>query len=378
MKQILIYSLLFINTNFAVAQQKYYPFKIDKKIGITDDLGVEIIKPTFKYASKIPAKNQIYLMNFSDVPDVIFNTSTGVKQSYERILNSRIKIGNSEYSDIYNKGKRLLMSQESDHTIPLANRFSEFSQAGKYILEKYRITKYPKEKPALPVKYKNGVAIPPPPVMYDPPTELDYLAVRNNNEAFKVVLKGNFKSYKLFYKAKKEKTDGGAVVMTLRSYDPNLEDNFDYIVFTTGKTNFIYDDKLNLAKSFVLANSDETKLMEETEKIVKSGLSYYGQNNAPPPPMMAPTGARRDRPKAEIKYPFFYLEELPNGETLFAQQETEEISNHIFEVATDRNVRLSTADSLIYLDENEFSFDPKTGKIFLPKTYVESLGIKII
>lgn len=378
MKQLLIFSLLLIGANAANAQQKYYPFIINKKAGITDRSGIEIIKPIYKYASEIPAKNQVYLQNFSDVPDVVFNTTTGAKQSYESAVDNRIKIGKVPYSDMYNQGKRFLLSERNEHTIPLANRFSELFQAGKYILEKYKVTQFPKPKNAPPKKYKNGKLIPPPPVMAEMPIEVDYFAVRTNDESFKVVLKGNFISYKLFYKTKNEKTDGAESIVTLKTYNQNVEDNFDYLVFTNKKMNFIYDDQLNLVKSFVLADSDEAKLMEETEKIVKSGLSDYGDNNGPPPPMMAPNGNVKVSSKAEVKYPFFYLEELPNGNTLFAQQETEEISHHVFEIATDNRVRLDKEDFVIQFGDNQFNFDPKTGKIFLPKNYIDLLGIKII
>lgn len=378
MKQLLIFSLLLVSMNGAIGQQKYYPFIINKKAGITDNAGNEIIKPSYKYASVVPAKNQVYLQNFSTVPDVVFNTTTGVKQSYESAFNNRIKIGKVPYSDMYNQGKRFLLSEQSDHSIPLANRFSEFFQAGKYILEKYKVTQYPKPKPAAPRKYKNGVAIPPPPVMAEMPVEVDYFAVRSNDENFKVALKGNFTSYKLFYKTNKDKTDGSEVIVTSRTYSQNVEDNFDYLVFSNKKMNFIYDNQLNLVKSFALAEPDERKLMEETEKIVKLALSEYGQNNAPPPPMMASSGAGTAKPKPKANYPFFYLEELPNGITLFALQETEEISKHIFEVATDKRPRLDKEAHIVYIGDNQFNFDPKTGKLFLPKNYIDLLGIKII
>lgn len=383
-KNILLCTFLFAGVNLATAQQKYYAFSVNENNGITDAKGNEVVKPTYKYSSAVPAKNQIFFQNFSDVPDLVFNTENGEKQYFQSAYNNRLKIGGVKFSEMRLKDKRYLLSEESNKIINLKNNYSEFFEAGKYIIEKYEVTDYGEQKTSAPKKGKYGKIIPPP--IMRAPEMATYFAVINNDEDFKTIFKGKFDSYQLLYKTAPPEKEDGIVKLEIIKYDHNERIAFDYIVFTKKQTHLIYDSKMTLIKSFVLAKADGEALKSATEKIVKrelstSNSSAAGFKSAPPMAGVSPSSGRaRSQPK--IDYPYFYVKELSNGKVLFARQETEQISNYIFEAPEKSEVYLNKSAHTISLKlangkKGKFSFDAKNGNIYLPASYISLLGLKI-
>lgn len=146
-----------------------------------------------------------------------------------------------------------------------------------------------------------------------------------------------------------------------------------------------------LVKAFVLAKPDEDKLFDFAEKLLKVKLttmpsSANGYVSAPP--MMAPSmgRSRNSEREPEVKKPFkpfFYVKKLESGNTIFALQETEEISKRIFEAKANVNVSLYERGCTITIrregkEDSKFSYNPKTGEIYLPKAYLTELGITLI
>lgn len=374
-------------TNLATAQQKYYTFSIDDKIGIVDNEGNEIIKPSFKYADDIDKKNEIHLKKFSSTePDVIFNTKTGQKKEYESIYSSKVKIQGVRYSEIATKNKNYLVSQESDHTINLTRKYSKFHNCGLYILEEYSEYKYPAAKPSPPVKKTtSGVPPPPPPIMPTPaPIEVFYFGIINNDPSFKTIKRVVGTSYLPLYKIPEEDVDENGNVLVsviLHNIDLDAEDPFDYIIFSEKNKHQLFDGKLKLIKTFTLANADEKSLLAFAKKTLNVNLSRYSENNFPPPPMMAPSSNSRKAP--EIEYPFYHFEKLDDGTTAFSLQQSKEENKQIFTVNEISDTKLNKREKTIGIKDKDakwyfFNYDAATGKIFLPKLYVENLGINFL
>ena len=384
-KKTLLLLIFIAATHFAQAQKSYYTFSINENIGITDELGNEIIPPSFKYSDNVPKKNEIHLKNYSDTPDIIFNTTTGQKKEYEHIFSTNVKIKGEPFVELKQKNKRYLMSLERNFQINLTRRFSEFTNCGNYILEKYSETVYAKEKPAPPVKKtKSGAPTPPPPIqMLAPPTEVHYFGVINNDEKFTTIKRVKGTSYLPLYKIPEEDVNENGNVLVnviLQNIDLDAQDPFDYIIFSTNKTHNLYDAKMKLIKTFTLANAEDEDLMAFAKKIVNSNLSKYSKHNFPPPPMMAPSSGRNQREEPEIVYPFFALTTSTDGKTRFILQKSKEESHTIFSLNYEATTRLDTKKYRLGFKDKEdkwyfFSFDPKTGIPFLPKAYLNSLGI---
>lgn len=377
---------LLIGSNLAIAQQKYFTFIVDGKHGITDILGTEVVKPTYYTSEVLAEKNQIYLQNFSNVPDAIFNTKTGTRQFYESVYDDQVKIKDVPYSSITNKGKTFLVSEESNKIVNLTEDYSDFKNVGQYIIAKF----YPKFVPSK----GSGVdkkGNPLPPRIESIPEK--NIAVLTNDATLKILVKGAFKSYLPLYKAKEEKKQDEPRVVEMvlvNIMDRDKTPDFDYLLLSKLSTHSLYNSKMVLVKTFVLAKATEETLLEASKKVVKHNLSTTSSSdyNAPPMMMVAPSMGRTRSDKDEVVVkkpfkPFFYIEKLANGNTLFALQETEEISNHIFEAKPGVDVSLNESRNTIKIGkdgkkDSEFSFNPKTGMIYLPKAYLTLLGITII
>ena len=385
MQKLFILFILTIAFHLANAQQKYFPFSINDKHGITDTLGNEAIKPIYKYSQFIEAKNQIYLQDYSSKSDLIFDAKTGAKQLFEAVYNNQVKIMGVPYTRITNKGKRYLLSEESSKTINLTEEYTDFKNVGDYIVAKY----YPKRIPSKSTQVdKNGIPLPP---KIEPMPE-ETSTILANDENLKRLIKGSFDSYTLMYKEKEAKEDDGLVhVELIKIEDYNKPTpNFDFILLTKGNSHNLYNGKMILIKTFVLAKATEEMLLAASKKIIGQNLvSSYQDNNFPPPMVMAaPVGAGPKATVQKIKEkepfkPFFYTQELANGNTLFALQETEEISNHILEVKSGAKLYLDKKNHSLTIsvegkESSEFSFNPATGVIYLPKVYFKQLGITII
>ncbi|TDG35185.1 hypothetical protein EZJ43_14905 [Pedobacter changchengzhani] len=387
MKKLITFMIITICANVVLAQQKYFPFVINGKHGITDTLGAEIIKPTYYTSKVIAAKNQIYLKNFSETPDAIFDAKTNTKQFYESVYNNEVKIDDIPYTMIVNKGKRYLLSEESAKIINLKEDYSDFKNVGKYIIAKF----YPKFNTSKSATvYKNGVPMPP----KIEPYPAENLAVLTNDQTLKLLLKGEFKNFLPLYKAPEEtKLEGPkeVEVVLVNLNDINKNPNFDYILFNKVNTHSLCNSKMVLVKTFVLAKANKEMLLAACKKILKQNISTTPNDNYgfSPTVMAAPPSSgryREDKKEVVVKKPFkpfFYTEKLTSGNTLFALQETEEISNHIFEAKEGVEIFLDKEEHTIRLkiegkENSEFSFNPKTGVIYLPKSYLTLLGITVI
>ncbi|RZJ82282.1 MAG: hypothetical protein EOO47_01175 [Flavobacterium sp.] len=386
MKKITLLWLSLFSVSLSFAQQKYQAFNINGKYGITDTLGNEAIKPIYKYVTNITAKNQIYLQDFSEKPDIIFNAKTGAKQSYESVYNGKLSIKDVQYSIITSKGKKFLLSEETDKTIPFSRDYDEFYSAGKYIIAKY----YAQEPFVSGGKDKNGRFLPP------PIREMKrHHVVLTNDETLKTVVGKSFDKYLPLYKTPEEKNDDRIVkVETITLSVPVKKSNpvFDYIVLSQGNNHRLYNAKMVLVKAFVLAKADEDKLLDYAQKLLKISLTtmaseQHGMVSAPPMMASPSMGGRRNsdaEPEEKKPFkPFFYIKQLENGNTIFALQETEEISKRIFEAKPTSKVKLYTRSNEIYIDikgkeTSRFYYNPTTGEIYLPKAYLAELGITLI
>ncbi|MEO5911385.1 MAG: hypothetical protein ABIP95_10885 [Pelobium sp.] len=386
MKKLIICFTLIACCQLANAQQKYFPFEVSGKHGITDASGNEFIKPAYGNSQIIEAKNQIYLTDLEDKPSVVVDSKTGEKQFFRYIFSKQAKIKDVPYSLVLNKEKRFLLSEESTKTINLTEEYWDFKNVGNYIIAEY----YPKSPPSKSTSYdKKGNPLPPK-IEAMPKKTSTILA---NDETLKRLVKNSFDSFMTMYKkSDEEKEDGLVHVQLIKVEDFNKPKPFDFILLTKGNTHNLYDGKLVLVKTFVLAKATEEQLLDASKKIVKENLdsSYSGQY--PPPMVMAspsmPRSSSEESPKPEKveKKPFktfFYTEKLANGKTLFALQETEEISNHILELEAGVRLYLNEKEHTLTIipeekENSRFSFDPKTGAIYLPKAYLKTLGLTII
>lgn len=169
------------------------------------------------------------------------------------------------------KNKRYLMSLERDFQINLTRRFSEFTNCGNYILEKYSETVYAKEKPAPPVK-KTTSGVPPPPLpprILPPPTEVNYFGIINNDEKFTTIKRIAAEKYVQLYKIpEEEKDEDGSMVhrVEIIRYSPDTITPFDYIIFSKNQTHHLYDSKMKLIKTFTLAKAEEEDLIAFAKK----------------------------------------------------------------------------------------------------------------
>lgn len=381
----LVFLMLSAVFNFAVAQQKYHVFELNDKYGITDTLGNEIIKPIYGYRTLIPAKNEIYLQDFSERPDIIFNVKTGAKQAYESVYDSKVFIKDVPYSIVTSKGKKFLLSEETEKTIPFSRDYDEFYRAGKYIIALY----YAQDPVVSGGKDKNGKFLPP-----KISAIRRHHAVLSNDETLKTIVDKGFDKYLPLYKAPEEEKDNRMVKLeTVTIKLPVKPSNpiFDYIILSQGNNHRLYNAKMVLVKAFVLAKPDEEKLFDYAEKLLKVKLSnmaseQHGMVSAPPMMASPSSGPRNWSQKPEEKKPFkpfFYIKKLDDGTTIFALQETEEISKRIFEAKANIKVVLDTKNCTIRISTDTkaysgFSYNPKTGEIYLPKAYLAELGIKLI
>jgi hypothetical protein len=384
MKKTILTILLFATANFAVAQQKYHTFRINGKHGITDTLGNEAIKPIYKYVTLIPAKNQIYLQDFSDKPDIVFNAKTGVKQLYESVYNNKLQLKNVSYSILSSKGKKFFLSEETDKTIPFSRDYNDFYPVGNYIIANY----HAQDPYVSGGKDKNGKFLPP------KIREMKkHHVVLTNDESLKTVLDKGFDKFLPLYKIPEPKEEDRIVKVEIITLKSIKESNpiFDYMVLSQGNNHKLYNDKMVLIKAFVLANADEEALFTYAEKLLKVKISTMpsAENGfVGAPPMIAPSMGRSRNPNTEPEEkkpfkPFFYTKKLENGNTIFALQETEEISKRIFEATATSKVGLYERDCTLTIkiddkEDSKFSYNPKTGEIYLPKAYLASLGITLI
>lgn len=386
MRKLTITLILFVIANLSYAQQKYYAFSINDKYGITDVNGNEAIKPIYSFATSIPAKNQIYLQDFSDKPDIIFNTQTGAKQLYESVYNDKIQIKNVPYSIINNKGKKYLLSEESDKTIAITRDYDNFYTVGNYIIANY----YAQDPYVSGGKDKNGILLPP------KIREMKkHYVVLANEESLKTIVDKGFDKYLPLYKTPEEKKSDGTVkveIVTIKLPIKESSPIFDYIVLSKGSNHRLFNAKMVLVKAFVLAKADEEALWAYVEKLLKVKISTQPSSEngvISAPPMMAGPSMGRSRnsdTKPEEKKPFkpfFYTKKLENGNTIFALQETEEISKRIFEAKATSTVNLYERRNEITIKidgkkDSRFNYDPNTGQIYLPKAYLAQLGITLI
>ncbi|MFD2287105.1 hypothetical protein GJU39_10680 [Pedobacter petrophilus] len=383
MKKLIICITLLTCYNLVGAQQKYFPFNINGKHGITDVSGNEVVKPIYRNSEIIEAKSQIYLKGLEDQQHVIIDAKTGNKQFFEYIFREQVKIKDVPYSMILNKGKRFLLSEESDKTINLTEEYWDFKNVDNYIIATY----YPKRVPSKSTSYdKKGIPLPPK-IEKMPAKTSTILA---NDETLKRLIKSNFDSYILMYKQPEtEKEDRLVKVQLIQIKDYNKPVPFDFILLSKGNTHNLYDGKLGLTKTFVLAKATQEQLLNGSKKIVDQNLAFYS-DNSPAPTMIvaAPSMPRTNaqEPKKEDKKPFkpfFYTEELANGNMLFALQETEEISKHILEAKSGLRLYLNKTEHTLTItpkdkESSRFSFNPETGVIYLPKIYLKQLGLTII
>ena len=386
MRNLLICITLCIACNLANAQQKYFPFSIADKHGIADVSGNEFVKPAYGNSEIIEAKSQIYLTGLEGKPSVIVNSKTGAKQFFEYILSNQATIKDVSYSLILNKDKRFLLSEESAKTINLTEEYWEFNNVGNYIIAEY----YPKRAPSKSLLDKNGIPLPP----KIEPVPGKTSTILANDETLKHLIKSSFDTYNLMYKiAEKEKQEDDNIVKMVTIIVDDFKKSaphFDYILLNKGKNHSLYNAEMVFIKTFVIAKATEEQLLNASEKIVKHNLISSPGNGYPIPPMLMASPSvsrpRETKPEKEEKKPFksfFYTEELANGKTLFALQETEEISNHILELEAGVKLRLNAKEHTLTIvpekkENSEFSFDPKTGTIYLPKVYLKQLGITII
>jgi len=382
MKRTIVTFLLFATANFTFAQQKYYAFSINGKQGITDTLGNEAMKPTYAFATLVPAKNQIYLQDFSEKPDIIFNTKTGAKQLYESVYDNKVQIKNVSYSIVSNKGKSYLLSEETDKTIPITRDYDKFNTVGQYIIAEYSL-----QDPLVDGgKDKNGRFLPP------KIREMrNYHVVLANDESLKTIVDKGFDKYLPLYKIPEEKKDDGIVRLeTIIPQPKKTSPNFDYIVLSKGNNHRLFNEKMVLVKTFVLAKADDDMLLDFCKKALKLNLNTtpsddYGAVISAPPVALGSGRPRNPTPEVIEKkpfVPFFYVKKLDNGNTVFALQETEEISKRIFEAKPTLEVRLFERLNLITIridgkEDSRFSYNPKTGEIYLPKVYLAGLGITV-
>lgn len=386
MRKLTITLALFTIANLGFAQQKYYDFSINGKYGITDVNGNEMIKPIYSFATSIPAKNQIYLQDFSDKPDIIFNVKTGAKQLYVSAYANQAQINGVPYSIINNKGKKYLLSEESDKTLVMTRDYDDFYAVGNYIIANY----YAQDPIVSGGKDKNGFLLPP----KIREIKKNYV-VLSNNESLKTIVDKGFDKYLPLYKTPEEKKgDGNVQAVEVILTSPIKESNpiFDYIVLSKGSNHRLFNAKMVLVKAFVLAKADEDALIAYAEKLLKVNISKHASTEhgvVSAPTMMGPSmGTRRNnseqKPEEKKPFkPFFYTKKLDNGNTIFALQESEEISKRIFEAKPTSTIKLYETDSYIDVkiagkENSRFYFDRKTGEIYLPKAYLTSLGITLI
>jgi len=385
MRRMIPIMLLLLVVNFAKAQQKYYAFNFNEKYGITDTLGNEAIKPSYKYITIIPAKNQIYLQDFSEKPDIIFNTKTGTKQLFEKVYNNQLQIKGVPYSIINNKGKKYLLSEESDKTIAITRDYEDFYTVGNYIIAKY----YAQDPYVAGGKDKNGKLLPPKIMEMK-----KHYIVLANDESLKTIVDKGFDKYLPLYKTPEEhKSDEIVRVETITLSLPIKESSpiFDYIILSKSSSHRLFNAKMVLVKAFVLAKADKEALWAYAQKLLKVKISTEPTSGngfkSAPPMMVDPSMGTRKISKSEPTEkkpfePYFNLKKLENGNTIFALQETEQISKHIFEANSKAKVELNKRKHTITISldgksESEFNFDPKTGAVYLPKAYLILLGIQI-
>jgi len=375
--------------NTVSAQHKYHPFSIEGQYGITDTLGNEVIKPSYNYITTISAKNQFYLQDFSDKPDIIFDAKTGTKQLYESVYDNKVQIDNVPYSIVSNKGKKILLSEKSNKTIALTRDYSGFENIGQYIIATY----YAQDPFVSGGKDKDGNFLPPP-----IRASRNNYVVLANDESLKTIVDKPFDKYLALYivpgENKEQNEEEGETIakvveIVLTAPNDNSASSFDYIVLSNGNNHQLYNGNMGLVESFVLPEADEEKLLQFCEKTLEVKLDTRSADapgmlmNAPP--MMASIGGNNKQPETKKPFkPYFYIKTLDIGITIFALQETEEISKRIFEASAKTKVRLNDRDCTIRVyvegkdEASSFDYNPKTGIIYLPKMYLSKLGITLI
>ncbi|RZL35786.1 MAG: hypothetical protein EOO96_08355 [Pedobacter sp.] len=264
--------------------------------------------------------------------------------------------------------------------------YDDFYAVGNYIIANY----YAQDPIVSGGKDKNGFLLPP----KIREIKKNYV-VLSNNESLKTIVDKGFDKYLPLYKTPEEKKgDGNVQAVEVILTSPIKESNpiFDYIVLSKGSNHRLFNAKMVLVKAFVLAKADEDALIAYAEKLLKVNISKHASSEhgvVSAPPMMGPSmGTRRNnseqKPEEKKPFkPFFYTKKLENGNTVFALQESEEISKRIFEAKPTSTIKFYEADSYIDVkiagkENSRFYFNKKTGEIYLPKAYLASLGITLI
>lgn len=303
---------------------------------------------------------------------------------FESVYANEVQIKGITYSTITNKGKKYLLSEETDKTIPYSRDYDDFYEVGKYIIANY----YAQEPYVDGGKDKNGKFLPP------KIREMKkHYVVLTNDESLKTVLDKGFDKYLKFYKMPEEKKNDGIAkveIITLKLPVKESDPIFDYIVLSQGSNHRLYNDKMVLVKAFVLPKPDETKLFDYAEKLLKVKLNTMPSienGYVAAPPMMASSGTKSKSPQNESEHKkpfvsFYYTKKLENGNTIFALQETEEISKRIFEANATSRVVLNERYCTLTIkidgkEDSKFNYNPKTGEIYLPKAYLVELGITL-
>lgn len=377
MQKLLTTALLLAVSTTTFAQNKYYPFRVDKKYGVTDTLGNELVKPVHKFCEPFRSGKELALYNFSDeIKDLIVNTTTGNIQSFVYINPGEATVNNVSYTLVTEKNKKYLRSEEDGKIIPLKEDYTDFKSEGKYIVAKYYASRLPAPPPppVKPGKSKGNLLPPPPslpPTMKLPPPDFNnYAVIAANDETLKPVMKGLYKTYLPLYNNESEKTSGRVERII---YGPRKRSNFYAIIFSTDHTHSLYDTAMKLVKKFELKNAQKEQLGEMASDIMKTKLSEFDEASAVPP-MGLPS---KNRSEPAVVYPVFAVEKSGNGNNQFVLKQSATDVKVIFE--TPSWITWDEREHSIFIrDSNtEFAVNPQSGKIWLPQQYWAAAGITV-
>lgn len=377
MQKLLTTALLLAVSSAVFAQNKYYPFRVNKKYGATDTLGNEMVKPVHKYREVFPSGREFALYNFSDeIRDLIVNASTGNILSFAYLVPGEADINGASYTIIREKDKRFLRSEEDGKIIILKKDYTHFFSEGKYIVAKHYPDppRPPQEQPApKPVKI-NGKLIPPPPLPPPPPPQPappgfdGYSVIGANDVTLKPVMTGIFKQYLTLYK---DEQDNIAESIVVKNRKAGQHSNFYAVIFSTDHTHSLYDSAMKLIKKFELKDAQQEQLEKIASDIMKTPLSGIDKANAAAPMGLLPP----NRPKPAIVYPVFEAEKADNGNYRLVLKLSATEVKVIFEspgrISWDPHKHIAGIPDT----ETEFNVGPQTGRIFLPRKYWEAAGI---
>ncbi|MBC9914644.1 hypothetical protein [Chitinophaga varians] len=378
MQKLLTTALLLAVSSTTFAQNKYHPFRVDKKFGVTDTLGNELVKPIHKFCEQFRSGKEFALYNFDDdVKDLIVNTTTGKILPFAYINPGEAVVNNVPYTLVTETNKKYLRSEEDGKIILLKEDYTDFISEGKYIVAKSyaKAMPAPMPPPAKPVK-SNGKLLPPPPLppppMKIPPQGFDdYAVIAANDETLKPVMKGLYKTYLPLYKNKDENISGR--VEKIIHDGTRRRSNFYAIIFSTDHTHSLYDSTMKLVKKFELKNAQKEQLEEIASDIMKIKLSQYDEASAVPP-MGLPS---KNRPEPTIIYPVFAVEKSVNGNHQFVLKQSATEVKVIFE--TSSGITWNAKEHSVYIRDTdaEFAVDPQSGKIWFPQKYWAAAGITV-